>query len=108
VPKAQRVVDSYYVQLQIHTVESLEALHTALAEFHANKDVLMELLIHEHFNIPKLHQLTHYIQSISLFGAADGFNTELPECLHIKFAKNTYRASNKQDYEEQMVLWLQH
>ncbi|KAG1872445.1 hypothetical protein DFJ58DRAFT_903859 [Suillus subalutaceus] len=105
---ARSILDfSYYAQLQIHTVESLEGLQTALAGFHANKDVLKELAIREHFNIPKLHQLTHYVQSISLFGAADGFNTELPERLHIDFAKDAYRASNKRDYEEQMVLWLQ-
>ncbi|KAG2357407.1 hypothetical protein BDR07DRAFT_1297819 [Suillus spraguei] len=98
---------SYYVQLQIHMVDSLEGLQTALSVFHTNKDVLKELSIHEHFNIPKLHQLTHDVQSITLFGAADGFNTELPEHLHIDFAKDAYHASNKWDYEEQMVLWLQ-
>ncbi|KAG1805061.1 uncharacterized protein HD556DRAFT_1437221 [Suillus plorans] len=97
----------YYAQLHIHTAKSLDALQTALAVFHTNKDVLKELAIHEHFNIPKIHQLTHYVQSISLFGAADGFNTELPERLHIDFAKDAYRASNKRDFEEQMVLWLQ-
>ncbi|KAG2043545.1 hypothetical protein BDR03DRAFT_930994 [Suillus americanus] len=62
--------------LQIHTAELLEGLQTALAGFHANKDILKELAIHEHFNIPKLDQLTHYH-------------------LHIDFAKEAYRASNK-------------
>ncbi|KAG2355977.1 hypothetical protein BDR07DRAFT_1538284 [Suillus spraguei] len=57
-------------------------------------DVLQELNIHKHFNIPKLHQLSHFAQSVLLFGATDGFNM--------------YRASNKRDYEEQMALWLQH
>jgi hypothetical protein len=105
---AQSILDfSYYAQLQIQTTESLEALQTALTVFHTNKDILKELTVQEHFNIPKLHQLTHYVQSITLFGAADGFNTELPEHLHIDFAKDSYRASNKQDYEEQMALWLQ-
>ncbi|KAG1851592.1 hypothetical protein DFJ58DRAFT_728813 [Suillus subalutaceus] len=88
-------------------MDSLKALQTALSVFHSHKDVLKELSIRKHFNIPKIHQLTHYIQSITLFGAADGFNTELPECLHIDFAKDAYRATNKCDYEEQMVLWLQ-
>jgi hypothetical protein len=37
----------------------------------------------------------------------DSFNSELPEQLHIDFAKEAYRASNKRDYEEQMALWLQ-
>ncbi|KAG2106537.1 uncharacterized protein F5147DRAFT_746244 [Suillus discolor] len=93
---------SYYAQLHIHMAESLEALQTALAAFHTNKDILKELSIHEHFNIPKIHQLTHYVWSFSLFGAADGFNTELSECLHIDFAEDAYHASNKQDFEEQM------
>jgi hypothetical protein len=53
----------------------LDALQTALGVFHANKDVLTEFAIQEHFNIPKLHQLTHYIQSIMLFGAAHLSNT---------------------------------
>ncbi|KAG1796666.1 uncharacterized protein HD556DRAFT_1431276 [Suillus plorans] len=90
----------YYAQLHTHMSKSLDV-------FHANKDVLKELGVREHFNIPKLHQLSHYVQSIKLFGAADRFNTELPERLHIDFTKDTYHASNKCDYEEQMVLWLQ-
>ncbi|KAG1897449.1 uncharacterized protein F5891DRAFT_1129914 [Suillus fuscotomentosus] len=98
---------SYHAQLHIQTTESLEALQTTLTVFHANKDILKELAVREHFNIPKLHQLSHYVQSITLLGAADGFNTELPERLHIDFAKDSYRASNKRDYEEQMALWLQ-
>ncbi|KAG1846303.1 hypothetical protein C8R48DRAFT_750604 [Suillus tomentosus] len=97
----------YYARLHTHTSESLGALENALAVFHAHKDVLQELAVRKHFNIPKLHQLSHYVQSIKLFGAADGFNTELPERLHINFAKEAYRASNKHNYEEQMVLWLQ-
>ncbi|KAG1890067.1 hypothetical protein F4604DRAFT_2003912 [Suillus subluteus] len=105
---ARSILDfSYYAQLQIHTTEMLEALQTTLDVFHANKDILKELAIREHFNIPKLHQLTHYVQSIMLLGTADGFNTELPERLHIDFAKEAYRATNKRDYEEQMTLWLQ-
>ncbi|KAG1803344.1 uncharacterized protein BJ212DRAFT_1285141 [Suillus subaureus] len=105
---ARSILDfSYYAQLQIHMTDSLKTLQTALSVFHAHKDVLKELSICEHFNIPKIHQLTHYVQSITLFGATDGFNTKLPEHLHINFAKDTYRATNKCDYEEQMVLWLQ-
>ena len=37
----------------------------------------------------------------------DGYNTESPERLHIDFAKDAYRASNKRDYVEQMAVWLQ-
>lgn len=41
------------------------------------------------------------------FGSADGYNTELPERLHIDFAKSAYLASNKRDFLEQMAIWLQ-
>ncbi|KAG1815868.1 hypothetical protein EV424DRAFT_1626783 [Suillus variegatus] len=99
---------SYFAQLRTHTSNTLQFLENALAVFHANKDILHELEVHEHFNIPKLHQLSHYVQSILLYGTTDSFNTELPECLHIDFAKEAYWASNKRDYKEQMALWLQH
>ncbi|KAG2360239.1 hypothetical protein BDR07DRAFT_1452072 [Suillus spraguei] len=98
---AQAILDfSYYAQLRMHTVDSLDV-------FHANKDILQELEVCDHFNIPKLHQISHFVKSITLFGSTDGFNTELPKHLHINFAKDAYRASNKCNYEEQMALWLQ-
>jgi len=76
---ARAILDfCYYAQLHVHSSESLDALEGSLAAFHANKDILEELKIREHFNIPKLHQLSHYVQSIRLFGAADGFDSELP------------------------------
>ncbi|KAG1767064.1 Zn-finger domain-containing protein [Suillus placidus] len=105
---ARAILDfSYYAQLRMHTAESLDGLESALAVFHANKDVLQELEVREHFNIPKIHQMSHFVKSITLFGSTNGFNSELPERLHIDFAKDAYRASNKCDYEEQMALWLQ-
>ncbi|KAH9831721.1 Zn-finger domain-containing protein [Rhodofomes roseus] len=96
----------YFSQLRLHTSDTVDPLAECLATFHAHKDVLLELEIREHFNIPKLHMLTHYVNAIRLFGALDGFNTELPERLHINYAKEAYRASNRRDYEEQMTVWL--
>ncbi|KAF9231173.1 hypothetical protein BU15DRAFT_56491, partial [Melanogaster broomeanus] len=98
---------SYFAQLKVHTEASLTELDTALATFHSHKQVFVELRVRSHFNIPKIHQLTHYVHSIRRYGSPDGFNTELPERLHIDFAKDAYQSSNKRDYEEQMVLWLQ-
>jgi hypothetical protein len=97
----------YYAQYQCHTDETLQALQTSLDMFHANKDVLIDLEIRGDFNIPKLHSMVHYVASIRLLGSADGYNSESPERLHIDYAKEAYRASNKRDYTEQMALWLQ-
>ncbi|KAG1858327.1 hypothetical protein C8R48DRAFT_748782 [Suillus tomentosus] len=96
----------YYAQFQSHTEKTLSHMQAALTSFHANKDVFIELGVWEHFNIPKIHSMIHYAESIRLFGSADGFNTELPERLHIDFAKQAYRASNRHNYVIQMTTWL--
>ncbi|KAJ7810821.1 hypothetical protein B0H13DRAFT_2384353 [Mycena leptocephala] len=99
---------AYLASLQSHTSITLAALSTALDDFHAHKKIFIELGGRkEHFNIPKIHSLEHYEPSIRLFGSTDGFNTESPERLHIDYAKNAYRASNRKDYIIQMTLWLQ-
>lgn len=50
--------------------------------------------------------LQHYLRLIKSLGTADGYNTKAPEHLHIDYAKDAYRASNKRDYVIQMVRWL--
>ncbi|KAJ6631891.1 hypothetical protein B0H10DRAFT_2159542 [Mycena sp. CBHHK59/15] len=74
--------------------------------FHANEDILIKHGICEHFNIPKLNVLQHYVDTIRALGSADGYNTEALECLHIDFAKDTYHSTNKHDYMEQITRWL--
>ncbi|KAF8193195.1 hypothetical protein K438DRAFT_1589717 [Mycena galopus ATCC 62051] len=106
---ARAVLDFiYYSSLQSHTTASLLGLSQSLDDFHHYKDVFIELeACHpEHFNIPKVHSMEHYVDLIRLFGSADGFNTESLERLHIDYAKNAYRASNKRDYIIQMTQWL--
>jgi hypothetical protein len=105
---ARAVVDFvYYAQFQLHTSETLAALQSCLDTFHAHKDVFIEMGVRSHFNIPKIHAMQHYVDSIRRLGSADGYNTESPERLHIDLAKEAYRASNKRDYAEQMAVWLQ-
>ena len=96
----------YYAHFETHTEESLARLDAAWLTFHQNKDVFVELEIRKHFNINKLHNIRHYIDSIRSRGTADGFNTEGTERLHIDLAKIGYRAGNKKDYIRQMTVWL--
>ncbi|KAJ7462850.1 hypothetical protein FB451DRAFT_1494885 [Mycena latifolia] len=100
---------AYFASLQSHTSKTLLGMRDALNTFHANKQIFIDLEGRQntHFNIPKIHSLDHYELLIRLFGSADGFNTESPERLHIDYAKNAYRASNRKDYVNQMTLWLQ-
>jgi len=97
----------YYAQFQLHTSDTLDAMQSCLDTFHNHKDVFIELGLREDFNIPKFHAIQHYINAIRALGSADGYNTEFSERLHIDYAKEGYRASNKWDYVEQMALWLQ-
>ncbi|KAF8068597.1 hypothetical protein FPV67DRAFT_1372464, partial [Lyophyllum atratum] len=59
----------------------------------------------QHFNIGKLHNIKHYVDSIRALAA--GFNLEATERLHIDLAKVGYRAMNKKAYIKQMTVWLQ-
>ncbi|KAI0070312.1 hypothetical protein K474DRAFT_1743277 [Panus rudis PR-1116 ss-1] len=103
----QALVDFIYLaQLQVHTDVTLRLLREALEAFHANKEVFVRLGVRKHFNIPKLHSLLHYIESIIQRGTLDGLNTELSERLHIDFAKEAYRAGNHRDYIAHMTTWL--
>jgi hypothetical protein len=97
----------YYSQFQVHTTRTLAALRQSLSTFHQLKDVFVELGARQHFNIPKFHAILHYYDAIVYLGSLDGYNTESPERLHIDYAKEAYRASNRKDFQEQMTLWLQ-
>ncbi|KAG5633779.1 hypothetical protein H0H81_005336, partial [Sphagnurus paluster] len=92
--------------LHVHTSETLGRLEGALRVFHENKDIIVRAGLREHFNIPKLHQMLHYVDAIKSHGSADGYNTKSPEQLHIDFAKDAYQALNKRDYVKQMATWL--
>jgi hypothetical protein len=57
--------------------------------------------------IAKLHMMEHYAHSIRELGTPDGYNTEGPENLHIIYAKEPWRASNKREPLPQMTKYLQ-
>ncbi|KAI0634264.1 hypothetical protein C8Q77DRAFT_1072903 [Trametes polyzona] len=90
-----------------HTSDTLGLLRDALQRFHDNKSIFVDLGIREHFRLPKLHSLEHYIQSIKLFGTTDNYDTQYTERLHIDLAKDAYRATNRKDEFPQMTTWLE-
>ena len=97
----------YIAQYPTQTSETLSMLDTALATFHENKAVFVDLGIRSHFRLPKLHSLDHYRQSIELFGTTDNYDTQYSERLHIDMAKDAYRATNRKDELSQMTIWLE-
>lgn len=97
----------YLSRYQVHSDITLQELDDCLEEFHSNKWVFVECGVCEHFNIPKLHFLTHYVRAIKLFGTADNYSTETTERLHIDFAKDAYRSTNHKNEYPQMTRWLE-
>lgn len=100
----------YYAHFESHTLDSLRQLNTAWITFHNNLQYFVDQNVRKDrtdFNIPKLHSMHHYIESIISLGSADGYSTESPERLHIDFAKAAYRSTNKKQYVKQMTKWLE-
>ena len=97
----------YLAQYPLHTSETLRLLDESLERFHKNKHAFVDLGIRSDFNLPKLHSLAHYVDSIKLFGTTDNYNTEYTERLHIDLAKDAYRATNHRDEYAQMTVWLE-
>ena len=97
----------YLAQFPSHTTDTLHRLQDSLMHFHENKAVFVDLGTRDSFNIPKFHSLLHYVSSIMLFGTTDNYNTEQTERLHIDFARDAYRATNRKNEFAQMTTWLQ-
>lgn len=96
----------FIAQFPLHSDDDLDQMDDSLATFHTHKSIFLKSNIRSHFNIPKLHAISHYTDAIRQFGSPDGYNTESPERLHIDMAKRGYRASNRKEYFSQMAKWL--
>ncbi|KAI0040234.1 hypothetical protein FA95DRAFT_1503142 [Auriscalpium vulgare] len=94
----------YVAQYPSHNDDTLGYLRTRLRLFHQNKAIFATLGIN--LELPKLHAMLHYAESIELFGTTDNYNTEYTERLHIDLAKQAYRATNHKDEYPQMTTWL--
>ncbi|KAJ7653857.1 hypothetical protein B0H17DRAFT_1267231 [Mycena rosella] len=96
----------YLAQYTTHDDGTLACLKEALDVWHENREFFILAGVRTDFNIPKFHSLIHYIDFIRFFGTTDNYNTEMFERLHIDFAKNGWRASNRRDEFPQMITWL--
>ncbi|KAG9090045.1 hypothetical protein FRC06_001241, partial [Ceratobasidium sp. 370] len=93
------------------TDSDIDELETTLETFHRLKELMIEQGFYgdsaQFDRIPKLHMLKHYAHAIRELGTPDGYNTEAPEHLHIEYAKEPWRASNKVRLLKQMITYLQ-
>jgi len=66
----------HLAQYPTHNDTTLQYLDVALEKFHENCDILVEIGVRVNFNIPKLHSLTHYIDSSNYLVLTDNYNTD--------------------------------
>jgi len=97
----------FLAQFPSQSISTLTRMDNALTRFHDNKDVFIDLGVRKHFNLPKIHSLSHYSTSIRLFGTTDNYNTEQTERLHIDTTKDAYDATNHKDEYSQMTTWVE-
>ena len=99
-------------QYHTHDEETLRYLHHALDRMDKLKDIFRVFRATDsstgegHFNFPKFHVMTHYIDFIRRFGAADNTDTSHSEAAHKYLIKVFYGRTNKQD--DFMVQILHH
>lgn len=99
------LVDFAYISMyKQHDDTTLSYLQDSLDQFHRHKDVFVRLHVAEDLDLPKVHSLQHYIDSIKLIGVTGGVSTEEFEHAHISSAKIPWALSNHRDPIEQMVL----
>ncbi|THU96451.1 hypothetical protein K435DRAFT_664516 [Dendrothele bispora CBS 962.96] len=107
VKACKALLDFIYLALYgSHDEETLTYMEEALNDWFKSRNYFLEAGIRDDLNIPKFHSLLHYVDSIRKFGTVDNYNTELFERLHIDFAKQGWRASNKRNHFPQMIQWL--
>ncbi|KAF8599146.1 hypothetical protein BDV93DRAFT_498078 [Ceratobasidium sp. AG-I] len=93
------------------TDKDIAEMERSLAKFHELKPMMISNGYYQSSvrfdGIPKIHMLSHYSASIRELGTPDGYNTEGPEHLHIHYAKDPWRASNKVRPLPQMMTYVQ-
>ena len=104
----------YKAQFPLQSEKTLESMREDLVAFWANVGVFIANGarvgeggdIIDHFHIPKLHLLHHYAANIRDLGAIGNYSTEIGETLHISFCKEAYKATNRKDYDAQIISYL--
>ncbi|KAG1866354.1 hypothetical protein C8R48DRAFT_747586 [Suillus tomentosus] len=96
----------YLAQYPSHDDDTLAYMEKTLKDFHHHKNILFNLGVREHLDIPKIHSLLHYVDSITWFGTTDNYNTEMMKHFHIDFCKEGWYASNHRNEMPQMISWL--
>lgn len=100
--------------LPLQSEETLAQMQRDLDVFWANIRVFIDINARvgesgetiDHFRIIKLHLLHHYAKNIRDSGTVDNYSTEIGESLHRPYCKKAYSATNRKEYDEQIIKYL--
>ena len=102
----------YRVQDPIHTNSSIDAMEQALADFHARKQVIIDLKaqkgekgVIKHFNIPKLELMNSFGRQTRANGPLIQYTADVSERLLITHCKTTFQRTsrNSRTFVDQVV-----
>ncbi|THX68147.1 hypothetical protein D6D04_10664 [Aureobasidium pullulans] len=93
-----------------HDTETLRYFDLALYRMNQHKEVFRKYRNPKaeeddrHFNFPKWHALTHYVDMIKLYGCAPNWDTSHPEHKHHTYVKEGFRRTNRREnWEDQLM-----
>ena len=93
----------YLVRRSILDDEDLEAIDTAVADFHRERVAFNEIRP-DGYSLPRQHSIVHYRFLIQEFGAPNGLCSSITESKHIKAVKEPWRRSSRFEALGQMLV----
>ena len=95
----------YIARQNVFTQDSLNALDTALEQFHHYREIFRIPGVRPGgFSLPRQHSLKHYRRHIENFGAPNGLCSSITESKHIAAVKKPWRRSNRFEVLQQMLI----
>ena len=94
----------YLIRRSTLTATDLVAVEDALARFHEERSIFIDVGVRLDFNLPRQHSLQHHARMIQLFGAPNGLCSSITEAKHIKAVKEPWRRSSRFNALYQMLL----
>jgi hypothetical protein len=79
-------------------------IQEALNAFHKAHSVFQRLDIQEGFSLPWQHSMKYYISHIQNFGAPNRLCSSITESAHIRFVKQPWHRSSRNNHMKQMLL----
>ncbi|KAJ3505225.1 hypothetical protein NLJ89_g7528 [Agrocybe chaxingu] len=95
----------YLVRQNVIDEKALAQIKSTLDRFHQYREIFRELGIRpDGFSLPRQHSLSHYVFSITQFGAPNGLCSSITESKHVKAVKKPYRRSSRNKPLGQMLV----